>query len=234
MLTVTRQREGISHGLQIGEDQEDSRVANHGYKFNNIGFIDDISIFAETPEGMQKLLNVVQKFTEWCGMEINVKKIFLLVIDKDQKRRKETPAPELKINGERLQTMNFDDACRYLRYWGTGHGDMSATKKVVREKAEVARDLIKCHPLSPELATELFASKGMGAFRFSAALIDWSKSELDSLQKIWVQAYKNAWQMAWSTANSLYTFLAAKAGHECSLPLGVLVQDLLQHADKCM
>ena len=84
------------------------------------------------------------------------------------------------------------------------------------------------------LATELFASKGIGAFRFSAALIEWSKSELDSLQKIWVQAYKNAWQMAWSTANSLYTFPTAEAGHECSLPLGVLVQALLQHADQCM
>jgi len=111
MLTATVQREGISHGIQIDEDQEDSRDADHGYKFNNIGFIDNFSIFAETPEGMQKLLNVVQKFTEWCGMEINVKKIFLLVIDKDQKRRKETPAPELEIHGERLQTMNLDEAC---------------------------------------------------------------------------------------------------------------------------
>jgi len=30
------------------------------------------SIFADTPEGMQKLLNVVQEFTAWCGMQINV------------------------------------------------------------------------------------------------------------------------------------------------------------------
>ena len=46
---------------------------------------------------------------------INRKKI-LLGIDKDQKRRKETPAPDLEINGKRLQTMHFDDACRYLGY----------------------------------------------------------------------------------------------------------------------
>ena len=113
MLTVTGQREGISHGLQIDEDQY-SQDTNHGYQFNNIGFIDDsdISIFAETPEGMQKLLNVVQKYTEWCGMKINVKKKFLLVIDNDKKRRKETPAPELEINGERLQTMHLDETCR--------------------------------------------------------------------------------------------------------------------------
>jgi len=39
--------------------------ADHGYQFNNVGFIDDISIFAETPEGMQTLLDVVQEFTTW-------------------------------------------------------------------------------------------------------------------------------------------------------------------------
>jgi len=51
----------------------------NSYQFNNIGFIDDISIFADTPEGMQKLLNVVQEFTAWCGMQTNAKKKYLLV-----------------------------------------------------------------------------------------------------------------------------------------------------------
>jgi len=76
MLTATGQNQGISHGLQNGKDQDDSRQdADHGYQFNNIGFIDDISIFAETPEGMQTLLDVVQEFTTWCGIEINFKKL---------------------------------------------------------------------------------------------------------------------------------------------------------------
>ena len=69
MLTVTGQRERISHGLQIGEDQEDSKDADHSYQFNKIGFIDDISIFAETPEGMQKLLKCLSKIHRavWNG-----------------------------------------------------------------------------------------------------------------------------------------------------------------------
>ena len=76
MLTATGQNQGISHGLQIGKDQdESSQDADHGYHFNNICFIDDISLFAETPEGMQTLLDEVQEFTTWCGMEINVKKL---------------------------------------------------------------------------------------------------------------------------------------------------------------
>jgi len=75
----------------------------------------------------------------------------------------------LTVNGETLQAMNLEDSCRYLGHWGTGNGDMRATKEVVRQKIIAAHDLIKCHPLIPELATELFTSKGMGDFRFSAA-----------------------------------------------------------------
>jgi len=130
MLTATGQNQGISHGLQISKDPDDSsQDANHGYQFNNIGFI-DVSRFLLRP----------QKFTTWCGMEINVKKTFLLVIDKDQKRRESTLAPDLRINGERLKTLDINDACRYLGYWGTGNGDMSATREVEREKARVARE----------------------------------------------------------------------------------------------
>jgi len=61
MLTVTGHNEDISHGLQIGKDQkEDNQQDENGYQFNNIGLIDDISIFTDTPDSMQKLVNVVQ------------------------------------------------------------------------------------------------------------------------------------------------------------------------------
>ena len=101
LFRSTGQNEDIGHGLQIGKDQkEDNQRDENGYQFNNIGFIDDISIFADTPEGMQKLLNVVQEFTAWCGMQINVKKTYMLVIDVDRKRREQEPASLLTITGE--------------------------------------------------------------------------------------------------------------------------------------
>ena len=108
---------GISHGLQIGKDQKgDNQRDENGYQFDNIGFIDNISIFADTPEGMQKLLNVVQEFMAWCAMQINVKKTYLLVLQNDKRCREQEPAPLLTINGETYQAMNLDDACRYLGY----------------------------------------------------------------------------------------------------------------------
>jgi len=92
-------------------------------------------------------------------MQINVKKPYLLVIDNDKQRREQELAPLLTINEETLQAINLDDACRYLGYWGTGNGDMRATKEVVRQKIIAACDLVRCHPLTPELATELSQAK---------------------------------------------------------------------------
>ena len=71
MLKVAGQNEDISHGLYIDKDQKlegDNQRDENGYQFKKIGFINNISIFADTPEGMQKLLNVAQEFTAWCGM----------------------------------------------------------------------------------------------------------------------------------------------------------------------
>jgi len=129
MLTITGQNEDISHGQGSAWQNGDNQQDENDYQFNNIGFIDDISICADTQEDMQKRLNVVQEFTAWCGMQINVKKAYLLVIDNDKKRREQEPAPLLTINGETLQAMTLDDACRYLGYWGTGNGDIEQPRK---------------------------------------------------------------------------------------------------------
>jgi len=163
-------------------------------------------------------------------MQINLKKMYLLVIDNDKKRREQEPAPLLAINGETLQAMNLDVACRYMGYWATGNGNMKATKLVVRQKIITARDLIKCHPLTPELATKLFTSKGIGVFRFLAALIAWSEKELNDVERLCVQAYKNAWHLPRSTASALFIFPKTHAGKEMT----VLTQELLLHAERCM
>jgi len=123
---------------------------------------------------MQILLDVVQEFTTWCGMEIKAQNTFLLIIDKDRKRRESVLAPDLRIDGEHLKTLDINDACWYLGYWGTGNGDMSAAREVVREKARASCDLIKSHPLTPEISAELFGQKRTGVFRFLAAHIEWS------------------------------------------------------------
>jgi len=80
----------------------------------------------------------------------------------------------------------------------------------------------------------LFTSKGMDVFRFSAALIEWSESELNDVKRLRVQAYKNAWHLPWSTASALFIFPKTHAGMESTLPMAVLTQELSLHAETCM
>jgi hypothetical protein len=74
----------------------------------------------------------------------------------------------------------------------------------------------------------------MGVFRFSAALIEWSESELNDVKRLCVQAYKNAWHLPQSTASALFTLPKTHAGKESTLPMAVLTQELLLHAKRCM
>jgi len=119
-------------------------------------------------------------------------------------------------------------------YWVPGNGDISATREVVREKAKVARDLIKSHTLTPELSVELFAQKGIGAFQFSAALIEWLQSELEGLQKIWVYAYRNAWHVSGQAQTPCTPSQLQRVARGCPLPSRILTQALMQHVDQCM
>jgi len=111
---------------------------------------------------------------------------------------------------------------------------MRATKEVARQKIIVARDLINCNSVTPELATILLTSEGIGVFRFSAALIKRSESELNDVKQLSVQAYKHAWYLPWSKASAPFIFLKAQACKESTLTMTVLTQKLLLHAERCM
>jgi hypothetical protein len=74
----------------------------------------------------------------------------------------------------------------------------------------------------------------MGVLRFSAALIEWSESELNDVKRLCVQAYKNAWHLPRSTASAFFIFPKTHAGKESTLPMAVLTQELLLHAERCM
>ena len=74
----------------------------------------------------------------------------------------------------------------------------------------------------------------MGVFRFSAALIEWSESELNDVKRLCVQAYKNAWHLPRSKASALFIFPKTHAGKQSTLHMAVLTQELLLHAKRCM
>ena len=92
--------------------------------------------------------------------------------------------------------------------------------------------MIEHHPLTPEQAIELFVSVGVGAFRYSAALVPWTAAELGELEKVWVQAYKRAWLLPLSTASDVFTLPQEAGGLGYPRPLAIMAQELCRHLQR--
>jgi hypothetical protein len=234
LLTDRGQKLRISHGLKCGvqlrrkEEAPAAEQVESVSQFNLIGFVDDLSLFAQTLGGAQALLEAIREFELWSGLKVNRKKTCAMVVErrgKSQCQMDET----LVYMGQEVTFLAPSTACRYLGVWGTPTGDMSSTKERIFKRTEEARDLLRHHPLTPEQAIDLFTSIGVGAFRYSAALVPWTEKELERLEAVWVQAYKWAWGLPRTTASDVFTL---PTGMEYLRP--VLAQELCRHLQRCL
>ena len=111
---------------------------------------------------------------------------------------------------------------------------MAATKQKVLDKTKDACALLEHHPLTTARAIDLFVSTGVGAFRYSAALVPWTEQEMNDLEKLWIQAYKNAWHLPQSTASDIFTLPVEQGGLGLPRPLGIMTQEICRHIQRCL
>jgi len=220
LLTAKGKKHGIWHGL-AGADA-----------FNNMGFVDDLSLFANSIEGAQTLLGAIEEFEEWSGLKVNRKKTCIMVIDGTKKTPVEVP--RVFYQKSLVRVLPEGEACRYLGLWGTAKGDMAETKRRVVEKTKEALELMRHHPLTEKLAVSLFTSVGVGAFRYSAALVPWTLKELNHLESIWSQAYKLAATLPVSAASDFFVLPSSHGGLGKTTPLEIMTQELCRHLQRCM
>ena len=73
-LTCTGQALGISHGIEETGIEETEQ-------FNNVAFMDDITVLAQDNAGGQALLDATQEFETWSNMRFNLNKTVVVDID---------------------------------------------------------------------------------------------------------------------------------------------------------
>jgi hypothetical protein len=93
--------------------------------------------------------------------------------------------PRLTYKNKPVKVMTATESCRHLGYWATASSDMTVTKQRVFENMREAFGVLT-HPLEAQTARELFQSTAVSTsvFRFSAAQVQWTQSELDQLQSL--------------------------------------------------
>ena len=111
---------------------------------------------------------------------------------------------------------------------------MTVTKQRVLTKTEEVLGILTHHPLESNIAKELFRSMTVSVFRFSAAQVRWSQTELDKLQSLWVQAYKRAENLAAGTATDIFVFPPKWGIKELSNPLNIIAQELCNNIRRCL
>ena len=220
LLTAVGQENNIEHGI------------DNLPGLNNVFFCDDLSLWAKSKTGMQTLLEVLADFEEWSGIRLNLKKTVGAAVG-ESKATKQTKSG-LQYQGKPIRMAADTDPIRYLGFWATANGDYQEAKDRVMQRTREAVELIRHHPFTPEMATDIFQAKGVGLFRYSAPFVDWTEEELEELLRMWSQGYKLAWHLNCRTATAPFTFPAECGGLGLHTPVGVLTNALMGHVERTM
>ena len=82
-----------------GELTSFNAVKMHGKEVKELRYADDMVLFAQTPEGLRRLLQSVKTHSESSGLYLNAKKTKIMDIDK-------SPTTEMDVEGGQLKDVN--------------------------------------------------------------------------------------------------------------------------------
>ena len=71
-------------------------------------------------------------------------------------------------------------------------------------------------------------------FSYSAGFVDWTKTELDRISKMWTRAYKQAWTISSSTDSSPFILGQPDGGRGCPLASTMWTREALEVIEQCV
>ncbi len=134
LLTVIEQQRGVSHGTK---------------DFNNLSFTDNLTIVAEIRRlgvpsgGVHQLLNAVEEYSNWSGMEVKIVKSCGMWVGSAW----DLQLPlVLSFREQQLKIIPKDDPVRYLGFFQSPDGDWEDMVRRVLEETRKACDKLELHP----------------------------------------------------------------------------------------
>lgn len=122
------------------------KIGNH--MTNVAAFADDLIIWASTPGGLQKLLDIVHDFLKSCGLRLNSAKCRSISIKGQPKQKRSVIVQnEFKINGVTMPALKRTEEWKYLGVTFTADG---RTKVDLKDELSQKLDLLTRAPLKPQ------------------------------------------------------------------------------------
>ena len=71
-------------------------------------------------------------------------------------------------------------------------------------------------------------------FRYSAGFVDWTRTELDDISKVWVRAYKQAWTLSGSIDSSPMMLCVEDGGRGCPSAVDLWTCEVYEVLEQCV
>jgi ribonuclease HI len=213
-------------------------VAGLKHPAGSSGFADDTILHtggADAIPAMRVLVDTISPFSTWLGMFFNLKKSLISAIDYSTGHA--MPTDSITFHGAPFTVLLPTVAHKHLGV------RMSLTLNFGTEKAHVIdemqrrlNELQKEEVLSPSLK-ELTIKIGVtSVFRYSAGVVPWLQSELDTISTMWIRGYKRAWfkSGARSMDSSPIVLDLEDGGRGCPSAPEVWMHEVLATIDQCL
>ena len=150
----------------------------------------DTALHTEGPDAVPAMSIMVQEigaYIDWAGMLVHMTKSKIVGFNFRTGERVATDS--ITLYGVPFAALAPDEHYKYLGVRANVLGDFSAEKQyVLTEMQQRLNALKEDRVLSRRERDLIIVIAVCSVFRYSAGLVDWTKSELDDISKMWARA----------------------------------------------
>ena len=200
------------------------------------GFADDSPLHTDGPDAVPAMAIMVPRvaaYVEWAGMEINMAKSPVTAMDMQTGQRVATDS--ITLHGVPFPVVPPDKSHKHLGLRMALNGDFSDEKDHVRNEMRVRlMALAEDRNISQKEKEVIIKTAICTVFSYSAGFVDWTNTELDSITRMWIKGYKQAWTLPGSMDSSPIILDQPDGGRGCPLAANLWIREALDVLEQCI
>jgi hypothetical protein len=174
---------------------------------------------------MQTLLDTVESFSEWSGIRVNLRKSE--ISGYNFRSRRALWVRDLTIGGGKMTYLEPTKAFKYLGIRVSITGDMREERKYIEQATTKMIKSIAGHQYSPAQMHWVVQVAIIPIFRYSAALAGWTEGGLQTLEKAWTRAFRQAWRTGKTTPAVTFWAPREHGGLGCLSARAIVTQEVI-------
>ncbi len=153
----------------------------------------EIRRLGEPSGGAQTLLDAIEMFSDWSGMEVKIVKSCDMWVG--LRKKDDRLDLVLTLRDHPLKIVAKEAPVLYLVFYQSPDGCWKNMVTRVMEESKKTCSKLEQHPLSVDEATDLTQAIVISAFKRPTVLVPWSVQELNRLEQLWQTAFTTVWHL---------------------------------------